>query len=366
MRAVIAGGGTGGHLYPGITLAREILRRDPEGAILFVGTEGGLETRILPKEGFDLETIPVSGLKGKRKGEQLRAFLQLPFALLRSLSILRSFRPDVVVGVGGYASGPLAFGGFLSGRRIVLQEQNSVPGLTNRLLGWIADRVYTAYDEAAESFPKRKVRKLGNPIRSLQWEGDSGSARTFFGLDPELPLVLVIGGSRGAHAVNTAVMEMVRKMKGNDPEIQFLHQTGDADAEAAGQAYREAGVRAVVKAYLYEMAPAYQAADLAISRAGAIALSELCAAGLPAVLIPFPYAADDHQFKNARVLEEAGAARLIAEEELAPERLSAEVRELLGNREVLARMSNAARQCARPAAAKDLVDDLERMMAEER
>ncbi len=359
MRAVIAGGGTGGHLYPGITLAREILRRDPQGAVLFVGTEGGLESRVLPKEGLDLKTIPVSGLKGKKKGEQLRAVLQLPSALARSLSILRSFRPDVVIGVGGYASGPLALGAFLTGRKVVLQEQNSVPGLTNRLLGRIAERIYTAYDEAAGYFPRRKVRKVGNPIRALQWEGDARSAKKFFGLDPALPLVLVIGGSLGAHAVNEAVMKMVMKMKGEEKGIQFLHQTGEADAESVREAYGAAKIRSVVKPYLYEMAPAYQAADLAVSRAGAIALSELAAAGLPAVLIPFPHAADDHQLKNAQVLEGAGAARLIPQEELTPERLSSELRELLGNPELPARMQNAARQCARPSAAKDLVDDLE-------
>ncbi len=366
MRAVIAGGGTGGHLYPGITLAREILRRDPRGAILFVGTGEGLETRILPKEGLDLKTIPVSGLKGKRRGEQLRAILRLPLALMRSLSILRSFRPDVVIGVGGYASGPLVLAAFLTGRVVILQEQNSVPGLTNRLLGKVADRIYTAYEEAAQFFPRRKVVNTGNPLRSWDRQGDSRTAKGFFAFDPDLPVVLVIGGSRGAHAVNDVVMKMIKEMKGETERFQFLHQTGEADAEAVSRAYRHAKIRAVVKPYLYDMAPAYQAADLAVSRAGAIALSELCAAGLPSLLIPFPYASDDHQRKNAQVLERLGAARVLLQEGLTPARLYGDLRELLESPEKLQQMGRAARQCARPEAAKDLIDDLERIVEQRR
>jgi len=364
MRAVIAGGGTGGHLYPGITVAREILQRDPEGAILFVGTEEGLETRILPKEGFDLETIPVSGLKGKKRGEQLRAFLRLPLALTRSLSILRSFRPDVVIGVGGYASGPLVLAASLTGRSVALQEQNSVPGLTNRLLGRVAKRIYTAYDEAVRFFPRRKVLNIGNPLRAWDRQGDPGTAKGSFALDPDLPVVLVIGGSRGAHAVNEVMIKMMKERKGAGEKVQFLHQTGKADVEAVSQAYRQAKVRAVVKPYLYDMASAYEAADLAISRAGAIALSELCAAGLPSLLIPFPYASDDHQRKNAQVLERLGAARVLLQGELTPARLYGELEELLENPEKLKQMGRAALESARPEAAKDLVDDLERIVAQ--
>jgi UDP-N-acetylglucosamine--N-acetylmuramyl-(pentapeptide) pyrophosphoryl-undecaprenol N-acetylglucosamine transferase len=360
MRVVIAGGGTGGHLYPGITLAKEIRKRHPGGAVLFVGTSEGLEARILPKEGFELKTIPVTGWKGKKGMERMRALFFLPLALARSFSLLRSFHPDAVIGVGGFASGPLVAAAWLMGKKVMIQEQNSVPGLTNRLLGRFADRIYTAYEEAQQFFPPRKVLLTGNPLRAWAWQGDRKEAKQAFGLDPNRLTVLILGGSRGAHAVNELVAKMVEGPKWPEGMIQFLHQTGEADWETISDRYRRCGIQAVVKPYLYEMDQAYRAADLAVSRAGAVALSELCAAGVPSILIPFPYAADAHQLKNAHVLERIGAAEVLPQQGLTPERLGMHVRRLMEDGERLGKMRRAALSQARPDAAQRVVDDVER------
>ncbi len=363
MRVVLAGGGTGGHLYPGIALAREILRRDREAAILFVGTTAGLESQIVPKAGFDLATIRISGWKGLSGSSRLRALLALPGALRRSGTILRCFGPNAVVGLGGYASGPVILAAWLARCPAVLQEQNSIPGMTNRLLARFVRRVYTAYEQAAGYFPEEKVLRTGNPLREGLMPMARGAARAHFGLHPDRPTVFVLGGSRGAAALNRVVSDMVAAPGRMDCPVQFLHQTGAPDCDAVRQVYEKAGVPAVVRPFFEEMGPAYGAADLAVSRAGAVVLSELCATGVPAILIPFPFAADDHQRQNARVMVEAGAAELLLQEHLDGAALWAQMRALLKTPERLAAMRDAARAQAQPEAAARLVDDLERLTA---
>ncbi len=363
MRVVLAGGGTGGHLYPGIALAREILRRDREAAILFVGTAAGLESQIVPKAGFDLATIRMSGWKGLSGKSRLRALLALPAALRRSGAILRCFGPHVVVGLGGYASGPVILAAWLSRCPAVLQEQNSIPGLTNRLLARFVRRVYTAYEQAAGYFPGEKVVRTGNPLREGLTPVEKSRARAHFNLHPHTPTVFVLGGSRGAAALNRAVSELVAASGLIDRPVQFLHQTGAADFEAVQEVYEKAAVPAVVRPFFEEMGLAYGAADLAVSRAGAVVLSELCATGVPALLIPFPFAADDHQRQNARVLVAAGAAELLAQERLDAVTLWGRMRALLDAPDRLAAMRDAAQRQAQPDAAVRLVDDLESLTA---
>ncbi len=362
MRVIFAGGGTGGHIYPAIAMAREILRRESESKVLFVGTREGVESRILPQEGLELKTLRVMGWKGKKKIERLRALFVLPRALKDSFSILRTFQPDAVIGVGGFASGPLVLAASLSGRKTMLQEQNSVPGMTNRMLGKMVRRVYTAYLESHSYFPKGKVLLTGNPIRKGLDKGGREDALRHFGLTPEKKTVLVLGGSRGAHAVNELVSKMIQKVSWENLPVQFLHQTGEADLQKVSGVYESSGMQAVVRPYIQEIDQAYAAADLAISRAGAVALSELCAAGIPMLLIPFPYAADDHQMRNARVTADAGAAEVLVQEGLVPEKLGENIQAILNDPDRLARMREAALKHARPDAAEAVVDDVERIV----
>ncbi len=363
LKVLIAGGGTGGHLYPGIALAREILRRDRAAAILFVGTASGLESQIVPKAGFDLATIRMSGWKGLSGRSRLQAVLVLPGAVRRSGAILRCFGPHAVVGLGGYASAPVILAAWLSRCPAVLQEQNSIPGMTNRLLVRFVRRVYTAYEQAADYFPREKVVRTGNPLREGLTALARGPARAYFGLHRDTPTVLILGGSRGAAALNRVARELVAAPGLVDRPVQFLHQTGAAEFEAVRLEYEKAGVPAEVRPFFDEMGAAYSAADLTVSRAGAVVLSELCVTGLPAILIPFPFAADDHQRRNAQVMVEAGAAELLAQEQLDAGTLWGRIRTLLDAPERLAAMRDAARRQAQPDAARRLVDDLERLTA---
>ena len=362
MRIVFAGGGTGGHLYPAIAMARELMRRHKASEVLFVGTSEGLEARILPEEGFNLETIRMMGIKGKKPMEQLRALFRFPVALVQSLRILRSFRPDAVVGVGGYASGPVVLGAWLLRMHTMLQEQNSVPGVTNRVLARFAKRIYIAYGAAEAFFPGRKVLLTGNPLRVDMLSGERKKGMEVFALEEGRKTVLILGGSRGAHAINELVSAMVTEDWLGRTPVQFLHQTGADDIDSVRAAYKSAGFQGEVRPYFHEMGLAYSVADLVISRAGAVALSELQAAGLPAILIPFPFAADDHQMKNARSLEATGAAVVFEQNDLTPTRLAAAVGELLGDEARLAAMAAAARREARPDAAARIVDDVERIV----
>ena len=358
MRVLFAGGGTGGHIFPALALAGEIRRRRPGAAILFVGTRGGLENRILPQEGYDVETLRVAGIKGKGPLEVLTSLALLPAAAARAWRIVRAFRPGVVVGVGGYAAGPVVLAAAAAGVPAVLQEQNSVPGLTNRILGRAARRIYTAYPEAALRFPRRKVVEAGNPVRPGVGRADPAEARRRLGLAADRPVVLVLGGSRGARGLNQAVCAVLAREGAAWRGVQFLHQTGAAERDQVRAAYASAGVPAVVEDFFRDMAAVYAAADLALSRAGAVALAELAAAGLPALLVPFPYAADDHQRRNAEAAAAGGGARILLQEELTPARLAAELRLLLGDEAARRAMAEAARRRARPRAAERIVDDL--------
>lgn len=348
MRVLIAGGGTGGHLFPGLAVADELRGRG--ASVSFAGTAKGLEARLVPQQGYPLSLIDVAGLKG-RGLRGLRDALRWPRTALQALQLLRRQRPDVVVGVGGYASGPVVLLASLLRIPTAVLEQNSVPGVTNRLLGRVADAVFTAFPEAEAFFPKRRVHRLGNPIRrALRRRDVSGAAQA-----SSPPRVLVLGGSQGAHAVNELVVAAVAELqRAGGPLPRLRHQTGKADEAQVRARYEALGLppgQVEVSAFIDDMAAAYGAAELVVGRAGATTLAELTAVGLPSLLIPFPQATDDHQTKNARFLEAQGAARVLVQAETSPAQLAAALAELCGDGATLGRMAEASARLGRPEAA---------------
>jgi UDP-N-acetylglucosamine--N-acetylmuramyl-(pentapeptide) pyrophosphoryl-undecaprenol N-acetylglucosamine transferase len=353
MRVLIAGGGTGGHLFPGIALAEEFLTRNPsQHDVLFVGTARGLEARVVPQSGFKLELIEVAGLKRVGLRRLVRTLWMLPRALWRSVQILRSYKPDVVVGVGGYASGPVALAAWLTGTPVAIQEQNAFPGFTNRMLARFADVVFTAFPAAARHFPKKKVLMLGNPIRRALLDNFLKSS-----VPHEKFNLLVFGGSQGAHVLNQAMIAAVPYLESVRDKLSILHQTGEREINQVREGYARQSADAEVVEFIRDMSGAYARSDAIVCRAGATSLAELTVSKKAAVLVPFAGAADNHQELNARSLVEAGAAVMILERELSGERLAKEIFALM-NPERRKQMEKAAGQLGRPQAAKEIADVL--------
>ncbi len=325
MKVLIAAGGTGGHLYPGIAIAREVLR-DPGSEVLFVGTARGIEARVLPREGLPVQFVVAGKLKGMGPLAIVKTLCALPAGVLQAMGLLLRYRPDVVIGVGGYASGPVGLAARLLGRRLVIVEPNSYAGLANRILGKIANRVILCFPGSAAQrfFPQGKTLQLGPLVRQDLVAGDRGTAREAFHLDRERFTLFVMGGSGGAHAINQTMEETAQLMKGLD--VQVLHQTGERDQDEVAAAYERAGVRATVLPFIHDMAGAYAAADLVIARSGATTVAELAVVGKQAILIPFPFAADNHQEHNARTLAQGGRAEVIVQKDLRPDALAALIR----------------------------------------
>ncbi|MBI2359872.1 MAG: undecaprenyldiphospho-muramoylpentapeptide beta-N-acetylglucosaminyltransferase [Deltaproteobacteria bacterium] len=348
MRVIMAGGGTGGHLFPGLAVAREFQRRDQMTKVLFVGTKQGIESRILPREGFPLETIPVRGMKGRGLRGMGQAAYGIPAGLWRSFGILGRFRPDLVVGLGGYSSGPVLLAAKVKRRRTVIMEQNLQPGFTNRILGRVVDRVFASYEESAVYFPRAKVVVTGNPVR---WQALPEVAR-----DEKFTL-LVCGGSAGAHRINASVVEALQTMRDLASALRVIHQTGEADFAAMKGAYSLLPFEAELMPFIDKMDQAYARADLILCRAGASTVAELTSFGKAAILVPYPYAVYDHQRLNARALEERGAAEVLLDRELDGEKLGRRIRALYEDRDRLRTMGRAARKLGKPEAAKRIVDE---------
>ncbi len=373
MRVLIAGGGTGGHLYPGIALARELLRRDPDTRVLFVGTARGIESRVVPHEGFPLDLIRVAGLKGKSFGDHVRGVLILPLAAIDSWRVISRHTPDVVVGVGGFASGPVLALAALRGYPTMLLEQNARPGVTNRLLAPIVRAAAVNFEEALRFFPRTGF-VAGNPVRpeffSAQNEEANDHTNQPFDADqgrpPGAARVLIFGGSQGAHAINVAMVAAASRLAATEVRLAITHQTGERDLDLVRTAYERAGVPARVEAFIFGIDREMKAADLVICRAGATTLAELTAAGRPAILVPLPTATDDHQRKNAEVLGRAGAALVIEERDLAGDRLADTIAGLVFDTERRKRMAEAARTLARPDAADRIADRVEQLAGKSR
>jgi len=353
MRMLIAGGGTGGHLFPGIALAEEVTTRHPDNRVLFVGTRRGLEAKVVPAAGFPLETIEVRGLKGMGLLRALQALLLLPFSFATSWRIVGRFRPDVVVGVGGYASGPVVLAAWIRGVATAIQEQNALPGITNRILGRIVRAVFIAFEQARAAFPPAKTYLVGNPVRRKLMDNylRSRTAAT------EGPFrLLVVGGSLGARGLNTRMLEALPHLGDLVGRMEIVHQTGAADVERVRAGYAEARVPAEVVPFVDDMSSAYARASLVLCRAGATTVAELTICKKAAILVPFPFAADDHQAVNARALVDSGAALMFRESELTGEALAATLRRLAADPESVRRMERAAGSLGRPEAARELVD----------
>lgn len=349
MDVLIAGGGTGGHLFPGIALAQEVKRRDPNARILFVGTARGIETRAVPKAGFELALLPVSGLKRTGVAGLVLGLARLPIAIAKAVALVRKFKPQVAVSVGGYAAGPAVLAARMLGVPCVVMEQNAVPGLTNKILAGVASRVIAALPTTTLTGDKVKV--LGNPVRA-----DLVPVRDSVYM-PQLPRRLfVFGGSQGARAINEAMMALAPRLTALGFKVR--HQTGEKDFERVRAAYQAAGVSdAQVSPFIDDMASAYREADLVVCRAGATSIAELTVCGRPAILIPFPGATDDHQTANAKALEATGAAIHLAQSETLAGELARLLESIDGNR--LVAMAKAAHEAGRPHAAAAIADALE-------
>ncbi|MFZ3212931.1 MAG: undecaprenyldiphospho-muramoylpentapeptide beta-N-acetylglucosaminyltransferase [Terriglobales bacterium] len=341
MRAVLAGGGTGGHVIPALAIAHE-LHELYSAEVMFIGTSRGIENRLVPAAGFELRLVEVGALKKVSLARRVATMTALPKAIFRSRKILSEFRPDVVIGVGGYASGPAMLAAAISRIPTLAFEPNVVPGLANRIMAPIVSSAAVHFEETRRYF--RRCQVTGVPVR-----------RAFFNLPPKPagspPTLLVFGGSQGAHAINEAVMHALAALSEQVPGIQLVHQTGERDYNDAQAAYLRSRAHAEVFPFIEDMPAMFARADLIVCRSGASTVAEVTAAGKPAIFIPFPHAADDHQLRNAEALERAGAAVLIAEKDLSSERLVAAVCELLCDPARLARMSEGSRKLSHPDAA---------------
>jgi len=351
MRILVAGGGTGGHFFSGVAVAEILKERGDE--LLFVGTPRGVEARVLPRLGWPLRFISVGGLKRVGLAHRLLSLAKLPIAFLQSLWILLRFRPDVVLGVGGYASGPIMMVAWLLRIPTVLIEQNSLPGITNRMLAHFVSAAVIHFERAASFFPPQKLRRYGNPIRSgIVQAAQQAASRN----DDGRLHVLITGGSQGAHAINMALAESLPLLAQWKDRIVFRHQCGLADEAMLQEAYGNSGFEARLDAFIDDMVAAYRDADLVICRAGASTCAELAVVGRPALFVPLPSAADDHQTMNAAELVEAGGAWMIRQAEFTPERAASFLADCVANPDELARRAQAAKASGKADAARNTAD----------
>jgi UDP-N-acetylglucosamine--N-acetylmuramyl-(pentapeptide) pyrophosphoryl-undecaprenol N-acetylglucosamine transferase len=357
-RIMVAGGGTGGHLFPGLAVVEELRRRLPDLEVKFVGTSRGIEARILPIRGEALELLKVSPLKGQGFGARFKSVARIPTAMMEASTLIRNFEPDLVLGVGGYASGPVLLAASLCGTPTALLEQNASVGMTNRILARFVDRAYITFEQTEAVFGKGKSRLTGNPVRQQFVEHARMALTDPEGFESRARTVLVLGGSQGAKKLNEEVPHALARAGLSARGLEVVHQTGEAMRDEVEATYRSLGIRAKVVTFIDEMARAYSNASLVVARAGATTLAELCAIGRPSLLIPFPFAADDHQAKNADALEAEGASICVRESELAADALGALIGELLSDPARRQAMARAARDHGRPDAAAAIVDDM--------
>jgi UDP-N-acetylglucosamine--N-acetylmuramyl-(pentapeptide) pyrophosphoryl-undecaprenol N-acetylglucosamine transferase len=353
MRLIITGGGTGGHLFPGVALAQAMMRVYPGCEILFIGTERKVDRTALSALGFKTMTIRSQGLKGKSYTAKFTALLQLPAGIMEAARIIRDFKPDLVFGVGGYVTGPVILAARLLGVTACIHEQNSIPGLANKLLGHIAVRIFVSLPGSEKYFPARKTILSGNPVRSSIIK----AAREMKPKNEHEPLtLLVLGGSQGARRLNSLMLEAAEKcLTTLLPLPRIIHQTGEHDEEFVRQRYAELGLSARVEPFFTDMADIYSQADLVVSRAGATTLAEITVFHKPAILVPYPFAADNHQEINGRYLVDAGGGVMYKQAELSGEKLGLEIKRILADRKLREEMAQNSGRVARPEATENIV-----------
>jgi UDP-N-acetylglucosamine--N-acetylmuramyl-(pentapeptide) pyrophosphoryl-undecaprenol N-acetylglucosamine transferase len=352
MRVLIAAGGTGGHIYPGIAVAREVMSRNPQSTVKFVGTRRGLEARLVPQQGFEIEFIESAGLKNVGLMGRLRGLTLLPKSFIQASKLIRKFRPDVVVGAGGYVTGSVLLTASLMRVPTLVMESNALPGWTNRVLARFVDKAAVSFESSLKFFGSKGV-VTGNPVR-----------REFFNVRPRVRdgnySILVFGGSQGARAINEAMVAALPLLDQFKDRLRITHQTGEADFSRVAEGYRKSGWEqsSDVRRYIDDMVSAFDSSDLIVCRAGATTSAELVAAGRAAIMVPFPFAADDHQRKNAEELEANGAAKMVLQRDLTGERLAETIMALL-NSQSLSSMEESSRKLAKVNAAEITVDLME-------
>jgi UDP-N-acetylglucosamine--N-acetylmuramyl-(pentapeptide) pyrophosphoryl-undecaprenol N-acetylglucosamine transferase len=350
---MIAAGGTGGHIYPGVAVAKEIMRRAPESSVRFVGTAKGLEKKLVPEAGFELSLIKSAGLKSVGIVGQLKGLMILPQSFLEARKLIKDFKPDVVVGAGGYVSGPVLLVAHFMGVPTMVMESNALPGFTNRQLARFVDKAALTFAEAQKFFGDKGVI-TGNPVRSEFFEvaPKQREANAFH--------ILIFGGSQGAQAINKAMVAALPLLDEHLEKMNITHQTGESDLENITKGYAAAGwAGADVRPYISDIVSEFAASDLIICRAGATTCAELAAAGKASIMVPLPTAADDHQRKNAEALQNAGAAKMILQSDLSGERLANEIRAVIDDPAKITAMEEAARKLAKADAARVTVDMIE-------
>ena len=353
MKILLSGGGTGGHVYPAIAIANKIKEENPDAEILFVGTEKGIESEIVPKYGYELKTVTVQGFKRKIDVDNIKRVFKLFKGLEQSRKVVKKFKPDVVIGTGGYVSGPVLFNAAMSKVPTVVHEQNSFPGVTNKILAKMVTRVLTSFEDSHQRFPEGTREKLvltGNPVRKEILVARKSAARRTLGITEDKKMVLCYGGSGGSRKINDAMKLVVRNMVKDD--VAFIFATGKPYFEEFMNSIEDLNLKPYQKVvpYLEDMANALAASDLVIGSAGAISLAEITALGKPSIIIPKAYTAENHQEYNAKSIENQGAGVAILEKNLTPESLNEAVTKLLGNKEELLEMPNRSKEIGKPEA----------------
>ena len=362
LRIAIAGGGTGGHLFPGVAIAQEFKVRNSQNEIIFVSTGNPLERRILSKLNFTLECISVEGIKGRGLWNQFKSICKLPAGIAGAIRILRCFKPALIIGLGSYSAGPVVLAGRFLGIKTVLHEQNLLPGITNRILARFADMIFVSFEDTLKHVASSRAKFTGNPVRLDILSGSlKRDARTRAAGGQKPFTVLIIGGSQGAHKINVTVTETLACLQTRN-DLYFVHQTGAADEKMVKDAYTRHNVDSMVRAFFDDMAELYQNADLIICRAGATTVAEITAIGKAVIFIPFPYAADNHQVLNAESLSKNGAAEMILEKDLNPKMLGEKIEYYACHPDALAEMASKAAESGNPEAARDIVDHCYRLL----
>ena len=351
LNIVIAGGGTGGHLFPGIAVAEALQEINPENKVLFLGTNRPLEQKILAQTPFFHKVIPAGGLKGLTFKTRIQSLMQIPLGILKAIQIYNEFSPHIVLGVGGYVSAPCVLAANLMGIPVVIQEQNSIPGLANRMLAKTSDRIYVSFPQTINCFMAKKTVYTGNPVR----KGIIEASKKTKNKSSDNFTVFIVGGSQGASSINKAIIDALEHL--DKHKITFIHQSGSEDETMLKNAYNQKNIQADVQSFFHDMITPYLKSDLIICRAGATTVAELSIMGKPAIFIPFPHAADDHQVKNAQAVVDAGGAEMIVENQLNGYLLADRIRFFADNSGALETMHHKSLAFAHPEAAYQIARD---------